>query len=77
MNLVLDLDNTLIYSTLNKIDEIKDYILLHKRIYVYKRPYLHKFLNETSQFCDISVYTSAVKEYADQIKFNLERGTAL
>jgi len=67
INIVLDLDSTLIYSSFSKIDDIKDYILLNKQLYVYKRPYLNKFLNEISQYSELSIYTSASKEYADQI----------
>ena len=63
----MDLDSTLIYSSLKKIEDIKDYIILNKQLYVYKRPYLNKFLNEISQYCDLSIYTSATQEYADQI----------
>jgi len=67
INVILDLDSTLIYSSLAKIDNIKDYILLNKQLFVYKRPYLNKFLNEISQYCDLTIYTSASKDYADQI----------
>lgn len=45
VSLILDLDNTLIYSSYKKIEQIKDYTIMDK-LYVYKRPYIDKLLND-------------------------------
>ena len=74
IKLILDLDNTLIYSTTKKNDQIKDYTIMDN-LYVYKRPYLDKLLNDVnyffniqvSKYCDIAIYTSASQEYANPI----------
>ena len=67
INLIVDLDNTLIFSTANKIENAKNYIIMDNKFFVYKRPHLENFLNSVSQFCDIYIYTAATKEYADKI----------
>jgi TFIIF-interacting CTD phosphatase-like protein len=45
VSLILDLDNTLIYSSYKKIEQIKDYTIMDK-LYVYKRPFIDKLLND-------------------------------
>ena len=45
LQLFLDLDNTLIYSSLNKLDGYKTFCKLNDSFYVYKRPHLDNFLN--------------------------------
>lgn len=45
LQLFLDLDNTLIYSSLNKLDSYKNFCKLNNSFYVYKRPHLDNFLN--------------------------------
>jgi Dullard-like phosphatase family protein len=69
ITLFIDLDNTLIFSSLNKLDNIKtkNFAFIDNKYYVYKRPHLDDFLNTISQFCDVSIYTASVKEYADKI----------
>lgn len=67
ITLVVDLDNTLIYSSVNKIEKAKNYAIMDNKFYLYKRPHLDNFLNTMSQFCDIHIYTAATKEYADKI----------
>lgn len=41
---ILDLDHTLIFSSLKKIENKKDYIIIQNKYYVYKRPDLDRFL---------------------------------
>ena len=45
INLILDLDNTLIFSTYKKNDQIKDYTVMDN-LYIYKRPYVDKLFND-------------------------------
>ena len=47
IHLILDLDNTLIFTTFKKIDNIKDYTVMDN-LYVYKRPFLDKILNDVN-----------------------------
>lgn len=52
---------------MNKIDKAKNYVLLDNKFFVYKRPHLDEFLDTVSEFCDISIYTASIKEYADKV----------
>ena len=67
LKIILDLDNTLIYSTVQKIDKLQNGILIDNKFYVYKRPHLDNFLSTLSEFCDLAVYTSSTQEYADKV----------
>ena len=42
--LILDMDNTLIYSSFNKLNKYKTHIKLMDKFYCYKRPHLDAFL---------------------------------
>ncbi|XP_046906239.1 CTD small phosphatase-like protein 3 [Hypomesus transpacificus] len=70
--LVLDLDETLMYSSLSVIDEA-DYTFRtafqdHEyKVYVILRPYVKDFLQAMSKVFEMFVYTSAKKEYAEKI----------
>ncbi|CAX42011.1 nuclear envelope morphology protein, putative [Candida dubliniensis CD36] len=76
--LILDLDETLIHSlsrgsprsfnpaTASKMIEIK-LNNISSLYYVYKRPYCDYFLQETSQWFELQIFTASVKEYADPI----------
>ena len=76
--LILDLDETLIHSlsrgsprsfnpaTASKMIEIK-LNSISSLYYVYKRPYCDYFLQETSQWFELQIFTASVKEYADPI----------
>jgi TFIIF-interacting CTD phosphatase-like protein len=44
MTVVLDLDQTLIYACINKLEKAKNYALIDNKYYVYKRPHLDDFL---------------------------------
>jgi Dullard-like phosphatase family protein len=67
LSVVIDLDNTLIYSTVNKIEKAKNYAIMNNKFYVYKRPHLDSFLTTLSQYCELSIYTAGTKEYAERI----------
>lgn len=63
--LVLDLDETLIHASENKLEyehnfEVSNY-------FIYTRPYLTKFLNEVFQYYDLAIWSSGNDEYVNQI----------
>ncbi|KAM6962500.1 CTD small phosphatase-like protein 2-A [Aplochiton taeniatus] len=70
--LVLDLDETLVFSSLNAIEEA-DYTFLtsfqdHQyKVYMILRPYLEDFLQSMAKVYEMFVYTSAKKEFAEKI----------
>ncbi|XP_041086638.1 CTD small phosphatase-like protein 2-A [Polyodon spathula] len=70
--LVLDLEETLVYSSLNVIENAEHTFLTHFQdqqyeVYMNMRPYVQEFLERMSKVYEIFVYTSAKKEYADEI----------
>ena len=67
LKIILDLDNTLIYSSVQKIDKLLNWKLIANKFYVSKRPHLDNFLSTLSEFCDLAVYTSSTQEYADKV----------
>ena len=67
LTVVLDLDNTLIFASPNKIEKMKNYAFINNKFYVYKRPHLDHFLISLSQNCDLMLYTAGTKEYAEKI----------
>ena len=67
LKIILDLDNTLIYSTFSKRDSLPNGICIDDKLYVYKRPYLDIFLQTLSKFCELVIYTSSTQEYADKV----------
>ncbi|KRX00616.1 HAD-like domain [Pseudocohnilembus persalinus] len=72
LELVLDLDETLIYTTKKKMFDDQHKILVKKGdlqqvLYVKERPFLYKFLIQLSKSYHISVYSASFKEYAQEI----------
>jgi len=70
---VLDLDETLCYTTPERRDGydaevtvIQKYNVA-KTFYVFKRPYLQEFLSTLAQHYELVVFTASVKRYADAI----------
>ena len=65
--IILDLDNTLIFGTVNK--KLKAEVLFHfsKILVIYKRPYAKEFVTRCQEIGDVVVFTTAVKEYAAQV----------
>jgi Dullard-like phosphatase family protein len=73
LTVVLDLDNTLIFATQNKIEKNKNYALINNKFYVYKRPHLDHFLISLSQNCDLILYTAGTREYAEKIVDHIDK----
>lgn len=70
--LVLDLDETLMYSSLSVIEEaeytFRTSFQDHEyKVYMILRPYVKEFLQAMSKVYEMFVYTSAKKEYAEKI----------
>ncbi len=62
MLLILDLDETLVYSTVKRIDRVPDYLV--GEYYVYCRPGLSEFLEFAKTTFDLAVWTSSDSSYA-------------
>ena len=73
--LILDLDETLVHSSFqalqinNKIIKPDIYFKIffnykYHEIFVYKRPYLNKFLKEMNKLFNIYIFTASIKKYA-------------
>ncbi|MGB7440033.1 MAG: HAD family hydrolase [Coleofasciculaceae cyanobacterium] len=67
--LVLDLDETLIYSTPRPLARNPDFWVLG--YYVYKRPGVDEFLSACMSWFEIAVWTAASSSYAHQIVKNI------
>ncbi|TSM94635.1 CTD small phosphatase-like protein 2 [Bagarius yarrelli] len=70
--MVLDLDETLVFSSLNRIEDAEyTFNTLFQdqeyKVYVILRPYVNEFLQAMVKHFEIFVYTSAKKEYAETI----------
>ena len=63
--LILDLDETLIYSTTLKLPYKEDFVL--GEYYVYKRPGLDVFLKFVNDNFKLAVWTSSTPDYAQSI----------
>lgn len=69
--LVLDLDETLVHSSMTPFPYKENIILTidfhgtKYTIYVIKRPFLETFLNEISNFYDIIIFTASIGQYSD------------
>ncbi len=67
--LVLDLDETLIYSTKSRLSYPEDFML--GEYCVYKRPGLDKFLEFISQNFSVAIWTSSTEDYAQEVVKNI------
>src|SRR5687767_7406918 len=63
--LILDLDETLIYATEEKLEFEEDFIF--DKYFVYKRPGLDNFLSRISEHFKIGIWSSAGDEYVAEI----------
>ena len=63
--LILDLDETLIHATVNKLTIPEHF--LYEKYYIYKRPYLDTFLKDISQHFTIGIWSSAGDTYVNEI----------
>jgi Dullard-like phosphatase family protein len=67
--LILDLDETLIFSTEYKLAGSEDFIV--DKYFVYKRPGLDKFLDFISPIYDVAIWTSSSEDYAQEVVKNI------
>ena len=67
--LVLDLDETLIYSTETRLDRAPDFAV--GKYFTYKRPHLDDFLEDCLTFFKVGVWTSASEDYATGVINNI------
>jgi carboxy-terminal domain RNA polymerase II polypeptide A small phosphatase len=63
--LILDLDETLIHATKNKLDIELDFAF--DKYFIYKRPYLMDFLTEISKHFTLGIWSSADDAYVEEI----------
>jgi len=63
--LVLDIDETLIYSTKEKLDREPDFKI--ENYFVYKRPYLDEFIDQINKSYKIGIWSSASDDYVTEI----------
>eukprot|EP00033_Pygsuia_biforma_P002893 GCRY01003191.1.p1 GENE.GCRY01003191.1~~GCRY01003191.1.p1 ORF type:complete len:287 (-),score=25.30 GCRY01003191.1:299-1159(-) len=72
--LVLDLDETLVHSTLTAKDfpphdcKVEVFIKpLSRLFYTYKRPHVNQFLKTVGQWYEVVIFTASLEQYADPI----------
>ena len=81
--LILDLDETLVHSSFqplqfnNKIIKPDIYLKIffngkYHEIFVYKRPYLSKFLREMNKIFNLYIFTASIKKYAKPLLNHLD-----
>jgi len=72
VSLVLDLDETLLHSSIAPLPTYDIVFPVHfnamnYQVYVRKRPHLEYFMNQVSQMFEIIVFTASQKVYADRL----------
>lgn len=65
--IILDLDNTLIFGTVNRHLRVKVLFHFSKILVIYERPYASEFVAKCQKIGDVVVFTTAVREYAEQV----------
>ncbi|EAY32025.1 HAD family hydrolase [Microscilla marina] len=65
--LILDLDETLIYTSKTPLINIEPAFTLSAYHYVYKRPYLEEFLYACQQYFELAVWSSAQRNYVNPV----------
>ena len=63
--LILDLDETLIYATEERLEREADFCAC--QYFVYKRPFLEAFLEFCFENFGVAIWTTATKSYAEEI----------
>ena len=77
--LILDLDETLVHSAFTPFSRNSDLILNinvegeNRTLYVLKRPYVDKFLNELSSEYEIIIFTASISQYANPLLDELDK----
>ena len=71
--LILDLDETLIHSSRTRLLNAEDFTF--DDYFVYKRPYLNKFLEGISKHFQLGVWSTAGDEYVTEIVRYIKRET--
>lgn len=67
--LVLDIDETLLYSSLEHLGREPDFVVAP--YFVYKRPGVNKFLETCFDWFEVGIWTSATADYSEEILKNL------
>ncbi len=63
--LILDLDETLIYATQEKLGREADFTV--GQYFVYQRPFLNEFIDFCFEHFEVTVWTTATRSYAEEI----------
>jgi len=77
--LVLDLDETLVHSSFKPIPDADFKIEINlegtiHRVYVRKRPFVDKFLEDVGKKWEVVIFTASLAKYADPLLDILDRG---
>ena len=81
--LILDLDETLVHSAFAPFQRKSDLILniniegINRTLYVLKRPYIDKFLNELSMLYEIIIFTASISQYANPLLDELDKNNCI
>ncbi|TYI59534.1 hypothetical protein E1A91_D10G043400v1 [Gossypium mustelinum] len=72
ITLVLDLDETLVHSTLEPCDDADFtftvfFNMKEHTVYVKQRPHLHKFLEKVAEMFEVVIFTASQSIYAEQL----------
>ncbi|MEL6166068.1 MAG: HAD family hydrolase, partial [Cyanobacteria bacterium J06628_3] len=67
--LILDIDETLIYSSEKQLDRIPDFKL--DKYFVYTRPGLEEFILNCSKLFNLAIWTASSSEYAREVIKNI------
>ena len=67
--LILDIDETLIYSSEKQLDRIPDFKL--DEYFVYIRPGLNEFISDCSKLFSLAIWTASSSEYAREVIKNI------
>jgi RNA polymerase II subunit A small phosphatase-like protein len=67
--LILDLDETLVYGSNERLPSNHDFQCCE--YFIYKRPFVEDFLDISSRLFDLAIWTSSTREYAQCIQSEL------
>lgn len=65
--IILDLDHTLIYSTICQLENSKVLLKYSENIIIYERPYARELVKICHENADVIVFTTAVQSYAQKV----------